>query len=374
MWTIPSIPGLIGLVLLMLMVASAEKNHPETDLRVGFKDTEMVLEVNYILIYKYEFKIFFHISQDFQSNVDDRSMPNNKLNISRNHLIKVVEKFSKEWKLDFQITIYKMPAYDRQWINILHVTLNGNKDMDNIFKLCIFRNGLVGNFAFQYWGQRKEMHFALGTSYHIVVEQYERRKGSRYGFLITVDGEDVVDKNLKNIQKGLRAQTYRQVKIYASNPWQSTLPTNVGEVKNLKIQAGEQQNCCKIVTVRIDKLYLSASYAGEQKSLIGEYKYKGTKNFREYWIKTDGQQAIWFNVNFKEWSIGNILSLGTNFRGLAAEHTSAKCPTHNTNRWHYFDGYRWKSDLKSQIHVNCKENPSDFYNEQGTYAYYYLVI
>lgn len=50
MWTIPSIPGLIGLVLLMLMVASAEKNHPETDLRVGFKDTEMALEVNYTLI------------------------------------------------------------------------------------------------------------------------------------------------------------------------------------------------------------------------------------------------------------------------------------------------------------------------------------
>ena len=57
MWTIPSIPGLIGLVLLMLMVASAEKNHPETDLRVGFKDTEMVLEVNYILIKKYKIKI-----------------------------------------------------------------------------------------------------------------------------------------------------------------------------------------------------------------------------------------------------------------------------------------------------------------------------
>ena len=59
MWTIPSIPGLIGLVLLMLMVASAEKNHPETDLRVGFKDTEMALEVNYIMIYKYKFNFFF---------------------------------------------------------------------------------------------------------------------------------------------------------------------------------------------------------------------------------------------------------------------------------------------------------------------------
>ena len=61
MWTIPSIPGLIGLVLLMLMVASAEKNHPETDLRVVFKDTEMALEVNYILIKKYKFQNFFFI-------------------------------------------------------------------------------------------------------------------------------------------------------------------------------------------------------------------------------------------------------------------------------------------------------------------------
>ena len=66
MWTIPSIPGLIGLVLLMLMVASAEKNHPETDLRVGFKDTEMALEVNYILIYKYKFNFFFIFHRIFK--------------------------------------------------------------------------------------------------------------------------------------------------------------------------------------------------------------------------------------------------------------------------------------------------------------------
>ena len=264
-----------------------------------------------------------------------------------------------------------MPAYDRQWINILHMTTKGNKDADNILKLCIYRNGLVGKFAFQYWGQRKEMLFALGTPYDIVVEQFKRRRGSSYGFVITVDGIDLVHKNLKDIQEGLRPQTYNHVKIFTSNPWQPSMPSNVGEVKNFQIDTGKTQGCCKIVLLWIAQSYLSMLYAGAQKSLIGKYTYKGNMNGKNYWIKSDGTAAIWYSKYYREWSIGNILSLGSKWRSIAAEHTSANCPTQNQFRWHYFNGVRWKPDLKSHIHVQCMENYSDFYNEAGTVSKIY---
>ena len=120
-----------------------------------------------------------------------------------------------------------MPAFDWQWINILHMTTNGDKDTDNILKLCIYRNGLLGRFAFKYWSQRKEIHFALGKTYHIMVETFKRRRGTSYGFVISIDGEEIVHKNVKQIQEGLRPQNYNQVKIFASNPWQPSLPKKV---------------------------------------------------------------------------------------------------------------------------------------------------
>ena len=284
-----------------------------------------------------------------------------KLEISKNHLLRVQD-LGLQWKVELDITIYKMPAFDWQWINILHMTTNGDKDTDNILKLCIYRNGLLGRFAFKYWSQRKEIHFALGKTYHIMVETFKRRRGTSYGFVISIDGEEIVHKNVKQIQEGLRPQIYNQVKIFASNPWQPSLPSKVGGIKNLRINAGRTQTCCKLVFVSIDNSYLTSSHAGAQKSLIGEYTYKGVVNNKSYWIKNTGRKAIWYS-KYKQWSLGSILSLGSNWRGIAAEHTSASCPTQNTNRWHYYDGVTWKSDLKRHIHVRCLENFSNFYKE-----------
>ena len=322
-------------------------------------------------------QIFQHISQDFY-NIDDRSGLKKKssnfwkkLDVSKNHLLRV-EDFAKEWKIEFDITIYKMPAFDWQWINILHMTTNGNKDKDNLLKLCIYRNGLLGQFAFKYWGQRKEMHFALGMTYHIVVDQFKRRRGTSYGFVISVDGVDLVHKNLKQIQDGLRPQIYNQVKIFTSNPWQPSLPSNVGAVKNFKIETGISQNCCKRVFVHIDQSFLTASLAGAQKSLVGEYTYKGTMKGMDYWTQKDKTNAIWYYSKYKEWSIGSKEYLGTNWRGIASDHTSASCPTQNTNRWYYYNGITWKPDLKSQIHVRCKDNYSDFY-KSGIFLLFLLL-
>ena len=252
-----------------------------------------------------------------------------------------------------------MPAFDKQWINVLHMTTNGNKDADKIFRLCIYRNGLLGQFAFKFWGQRKEMHFALGTTYHVTVEQFKRSRGSSYGFLITVDGVDLVQKSLKAIN----VQTYTHVKVFTSNPWQPTMPSKVGAVRNFKINTGRSQNCCKIVFLWIDQSYLSMLHAGAQKSLIGEYTYKGNVNGKNYWIKNDGKQAMWYFPKYNEWCVGSIQYLGTNWRGISAGQTSAKCPTQNRKRWSYFNGIGWKTELKPHIQIHCKDNFIDYHKE-----------
>jgi len=128
-----------------------------------------------------------------------------KLNITKNNLVRVVD-LDKEWKLSYDVTIYKMPAYDQKWLNLIHLTTNGNAENDNIFNLCMYRNGLVGKFSFHYWTQKKEMFFALGQTYHVVIEVFKTRRG-RYGFAIILDGVDLVHKNLKCIGSNLASKS-----------------------------------------------------------------------------------------------------------------------------------------------------------------------
>ena len=329
--------------------------------------------INWNLSTKFHGKVnlFGIFSQDILDIEDRNNRPQEgssnflirKLNITKNNLVRVVD-LDKEWKLSYDVTIFKMPAYDQKWLNLIHLTTNGNAENDNIFNLCMYRNGLVGKFSFHYWTQKKEMYFALGQTYHVVIEVFKTRRG-RYGFAIILDGIDLVHKNLKDIKKGLQPQTYYHVKVYGSNPWQPTLKSSIGALKNLKLETGLKQQCCNIVVLRIAPSYLTASRAGAQKDLVGEYVYKGLKNGYGFWVSANGKQAIWYLPDYQEWCVGSILSLGTIWRGLSAGKTTAKCPTHNRQRWNYFDLDTWKTDLTNHIHLQCKENFLDYYNMIG---------
>ena len=124
------------------------------------------------------FKIhFWYILQDVY-DVEERSRPNektsnsiSKLAIYKNHLVRV-EDIGLTWRFEFDITLYKMPAFDKTWINIFHLTQNGNADKDNILKFSIFRDGITGKFEFKYWTHKKEMLFAMNTKYHMVIEVF----------------------------------------------------------------------------------------------------------------------------------------------------------------------------------------------------------
>ena len=88
----------------------------------------------------------WHISQDdVVHKIEDRSRrPGEKisnkiarLSLYQNHLVRFQD-LGLTWKLEFDITLFKMPAYDKHApINIFHLTQNGNDDKDNIIKLSI---------------------------------------------------------------------------------------------------------------------------------------------------------------------------------------------------------------------------------------------
>ena len=244
-----------------------------------------------------------------------------------------------------------MPAYDKQLINVFHITQNGNRYKDNIIKLSIYRKGLYGEFCFKYWEKTKTMLFALGTSYHVSIEQYKAHRGKRYQYVITVDDNDLVNEVLKG-----KPETHKHAKLYSSNPWEKTMTSKIGAVKNFVMKMEKRTQCCKNIIIDIDATYLTSKHAKWQKSLIDQYSYKGTINGRGYWISANKKSAIWYYGRFKQWMSGNLNYLGTKYRGISTAMTSVTCPTHNTRRWYYYNGTEWKADLMNHIHIHCQEN------------------
>ena len=259
-----------------------------------------------------------------------------------------------------------MPAFDKTWINIFHLTQNGNADKDNILKFSIFRDGITGKFEFKYWTHKKEMLFAMNTKYHMVIELFKARRGKRYQFAITVDDDDLVHENLKDLK--VRPKGYSKAKLFCSNPWDRSMPSNVGQVNNFIIPTGRSKQCCSKIAVDI------SSHLKLQQKKIGEYTYKGVRNGKGYWESKDGESAIWYYEPYREWMVGSKCYLGTQFRGISAGQTSVSCPNQNHKRWTYWNGLRWLTDRKSQIHLYCIDDYSEQKQAAGISKYNMIKI
>ena len=281
-----------------------------------------------------------------------------KLVIFKNHLVRVQD-LGLTWKLEFDITLFRMPAYDRHHpINIFHLTQNSNDDKDNIVKFSIIRQGSHGKFVFKYWTHTKTLLFSLGTQYHAAIELYQSRKGKTYLFSVTVDGEELVHKSLKDIHQV--PKVYKHTSLYCSNPWEKTLSSKNGVVKNFVIHTGNSQQCCKGIA-----LVIKSNDIALQKEKNGKYIYKGDRNGKGYWESLNGQFAIWYSPAYREWMIGTKCYLGTQFRGITAGQTSVSCPNQNNKRWTYWNGIKWLTDTKSSIHLFCTEDFSEHEQAQA---------
>ena len=248
-----------------------------------------------------------------------------------------------------------MPAYDRNHpINIFHLTQNSNDDKDNIVKFSIIRQGSHGKFVFKYWTHTKTLLFSLGTQYHAAIELYQSRKGKTYLFSVTVDGEELVHKSLKDIHQV--PKVYKHTSLYCSNPWEKTLTSKIGTVKNFVIPKGTSRQCCKRVALVIKQ---GGANVKLQKPKVIRYTYKGEKNGRGYWESRDGVSAIWYYPKYRDWMIGSKCYLGTQFRGISAGQTSVACPNQNHKRWKFWNGHKWITDQKSQIDLVCVDDYSE---------------
>ena len=275
--------------------------------------------------------------------------------IFKNHLVRVQD-LGLTWKLEFDITLFKMPAYDRHHpINIFHLTQNSNDDKDNIVKFSIIRQGSYGKFVFKYWTHTKTLLFSLGTQYHVIIELYKSRRGKTYLFSISIDDENLVHKSLKDIQQV--PKVYKHVNLYCSNPWEKSLPSKVGIVKNFILPTVKSTKCCKRIALVIESDNFEL-----QKDKSGIYRYKGVRNGKSFWESTDGRFSIWYYPASREWMIGAKCYLGTHFRGISAGQTSVTCPNQNHKRWMFWNGLKWLTDSKSSIHLFCTE---DFSESQG---------
>ena len=303
-------------------------------------------------------KSIFDTSQD-NYDVEDRNGPSAqisnkiaKMPIYQNHLVRVQD-LGLTWKLEFDITLYKQPAYDKDGpINVFHLTQNGNDDKDNIIKFSLVRQGSHGKFIFKYWTHTKTLLFSMGTPYHIIIEVYQSRRGKRYQFAIDVDDDSLVNQPFKDIKQVPRS--YNNAKLYCSNPWEKTLTSKIGAVSNFVIPKGKSRQCCNTLA-----LVIKSSEIKLQKEKIGKYIYKGDKNGRGYWESIDGVSAIWYYPAYRDWMIGSKCYLGTQFRGISAGQSSVACPNQNHKRWKYWNGHKWITDQKSQIDLVCVDDYSE---------------
>ena len=72
-----------------------------------------------------------HILQDVKNQAGPKENSIMKLSIFKNHLVRVLN-IGLTWKLEFDITVFRMPAFDKELLNVFHITENGNGAKDNI--------------------------------------------------------------------------------------------------------------------------------------------------------------------------------------------------------------------------------------------------
>ena len=71
---------------------------------------------------------------------------------------------------------------------------------------------------------------------------------------------------------------------------------------------------------------------------------------RDYWISTDGKQAIWYDSSFSTWIIGS--NLGSNNTGGLSSIYDTACPSDDGNKWKFWKDRNWV-DAGNDTQVAC---------------------
>ena len=92
----------------------------------------------------------------------------------------------------------------------------------------------------------------------------------------------------------------------------------------------------------------------EQSIRQGTYQLSEEINGKPSW--KSATQAIWYYPDFKDWAIGSLSDIGTNFRGITSVDYNVEndCPQEvPKDKWKYWDGSEWQAASSNDVSFQC---------------------
>ena len=132
------------------------------------------------------------------------------------------------FRVEADITVNGKPT--EEWTSVFHLTIDGDNSNygDRIPAVFINKDGYF-HITSAVNGNRnhhKDFYFDYGRKYHLVIQQVE--EDDKILYKIEVNGELIESIENKN------AQTFRDVKIYFSDPWFNIFTSDIGLLENIK--------------------------------------------------------------------------------------------------------------------------------------------
>ena len=117
-------------------------------------------------------------------------------------------------------------------------------------------------------------------------------------------------------------------------------------IAECNFDGGDCCGYCETITITLENNALAA-----QGSREGIYHNSSLVNGKPSWTSTS--QAIWYDQEFDDWTIGSLGNIGTSTGGMYGDFANA-CPFDMASEeWDYWYNDVWTGAGANEIHVNC---------------------
>ena len=123
--------------------------------------------------------------------------------------------------------------------------------------------------------------------------------------------------------------------------------------------------CCPILNVLLEN-----EVKDRQGKYEGAYSFQGFSNERDYWVDAEGENAIWYIPDWKDWAIGSADHIGTKKRHMRTSNDlEAICPNNEGYMlsWDYRDSNSYYDNTwfaTNDVFIKCS-NEDDFCTSQN---------
>ena len=113
-------------------------------------------------------------------------------------------------------------------------------------------------------------------------------------------------------------------------------------------------DCCPTLNV-----WFENDVKDKQGLYEGVYTIQGFSNERQYWVDAEGENAIWYIPDWKDWAIGSADKIGTKYRHMRTTNDlQALCPYNDgyVLSWDYRDSNSYDDNTwitTNDVYINC---------------------